>query len=404
MYTKPMPLDRGPADEIPIHPLAQQHKDAFGLEIELEGLNIRTEKSNVRKLWGMHEDGSLRAQIAGRAGGAGQTCEYVSITPLAEDQALESLKTLFDFLTSPGVTVFPSYRTSIHVHVNCAMETWRTIYNYITLAIIFDELFVSQNGEHRIGNNFCLRFVDAEAPVEELAKCMAHYGNIKNLPQNMRYSSTNFASLFKFGTIEFRSMECHTDFDRVKRWIKTLQKLKESAREFQTPQDIINLFSQYNETEFGVHLLGKHFTQFVETPGYKKMLRRGMRLAQDFAYASTWEGRTKATELEQRAEYEKQMAVMKKKVAKQALQWAEPGVPQPWPGEAIPMPPPQGYPGWGAPLGGLVQGNALGQYIQNDMAAMVHINQIADAVDPVPDDDEDEDFDHEEDHEDDDLD
>jgi len=407
MYTKPMPLDRGLDEEIPIHPLAQQHKDAFGIEIELEGLNIRTEKPNVRKLWGMHEDGSLRAQIAGRAGGVGQTCEYVSITPLTEEQALESLKTLFDFLTSPDVTVFPSYRTSIHVHVNCARETWRTIYNYITLAIIFDELFVSQSGEHRIGNNFCLRFVDAEAPVEELAKSIAQYGNLKGVPQHMRYSSTNFASLYKFGTVEFRSMECHTDFERVKKWIKTLQKLKESAREFRTPQDIINLFSQYNETEFGVHILGKDFTQFVETPDYKKMLRRGMRLAQDFAYASTWEAQTKATELEQRAEYEKQMAAMKKKVAKQALQWAEPGVPQPMPmpNFAIPVPP-VGFAG-GAQLG---QGWAqMNQYIQAD-AAMAHINQINYAAQPQPevvdfDDDEDHDVeDFDEDHDDDDLD
>ena len=395
MYTKPMPLDRGPTDEIPIHAAARENKDAFGIEIELEGLNIRTEDKIIRKLWTMHEDHSLRAQIAGRADGAGQTCEYVSISPLSEEKTLESIQTLFNFLNSPGVTVFPSYRTSIHVHVNCAMETWRTIYNYITLTIIFDELFCSQNGEHRIGNNFCLRFVDAEAPVEELAKSIAYYGNIKNIPQIMRYSSANFASLYKFGTIEFRSMECHTDFERLKRWIKTLQKMKEAARGFQTPQDIINLFSQYNEAEFGAFVLGKHFDQFTNVAGFRKMLRRGMRLAQDFAYSATWEGRTKATEFEEKERYAKDMEKMKKKIAKQQLQWAEPGVPQP-------MPAPNLVP---APGGGAWA--QMNQYVNADMQLNNIQHQVNFADDPQPDViDEDDDFDYdlEEEHEDDDLD
>lgn len=347
-----MNLDRCPKDEFPIHPEAIAHKDAFGIEIELEGANIRTEKPSIRKYWSLHEDGSLRAQIPGRGDGSGQTCEYVSQCPLPQDMALESTKVLFEYLNSKGVTVFPSYRTSIHVHVNCAAESWRTVYNFITLSIIFDELFVSQNGEHRIGNNFCLRFIDAEAPIKELAQSVSIYGNIYELPTNMRYSSINFASLRKFGTIEFRSMECHTDYERFKLWLQTLQKLKEAARTFQTPQDIINLFSQFTELEFGDHVLKEYFKQFDQTPGVKKMLRRGMRLAQDFAYSATWEGQTRATELELQARAEKQKA-------KYAID------PNPWgvmlgapPAGAVPLPPVQWggapQPAWAAPGAGAI--------------------------------------------------
>lgn len=291
MYNKPMNLDTLVRNTVGVHPSATMEPNAFGLEVELEGIRIRTTRDSVRAFWGLHEDGSLRAQILGRHGAKGETAEYVSLQPYSAKATLDSLKALFDYLNSPGVIVFPSYRTSIHVHVNCAMETWRTVYNYITLAIIFDELFVSQNGTHRIGNNFCLRFLDAEAPIHELSNYIKIHGSINGFSQNMRYGSVNVAALSKFGTIEFRSMECNTDLSRVWSWVQTLQKLKESAREFQTPVDIISLFSQYSPEEFAKRILGEHFFPYSLVPDFGKMLIRGMRLAQDFAYSATWEAK-----------------------------------------------------------------------------------------------------------------
>jgi hypothetical protein len=168
------------------------------------------------------------------------------------------------------------------------METWRTVYNFITLCIILDELIASPNGEHRVGNNFCLRFVDAEAVIENLCDLMANYGNIYEVPSNMRYSSINFASLRKFGTVEFRSLECTTDLNRVSDWINVCQRIKEVSRGFQTPIDIIGLFSKYNEEEFLNRVLGAFAAVYSKVPGYKLMLKRGMRIAQDFAYSSQW--------------------------------------------------------------------------------------------------------------------
>lgn len=294
MFDRKMLLDRPVSDDIAVHPTGRSIADAFGIEVELEGVNVRTESMSIMQYWSMHEDGSLRAQIAGRNNGKGQTVEYVSRFPYSQADTQKSLKALFDYLTSPGVTVYPSYRTSIHVHVNFGLETWRTVYNFITLAIIFDELFVSTTGEHRIGNNFCLRFIDAESPIESLATSIRRYGNIFEFQSNMRYSSVNFAALRKFGTVEFRSLECTTDYNRVVRWIATLQQLKKAARNFKNPVDIINLFSIYTESEFAVKVLGQYFSQYAGVRDYRTMLKRGMRLAQDFAFSATWESETLA--------------------------------------------------------------------------------------------------------------
>jgi len=289
MFKAPMALDSIVSETFSCHGKARENQDAFGLEIELEGLNVRTSNRDVNNYWTTHEDGSLRAQIPGRDNGMGQTVEYVSRGPLSLTEAIISLKFLFDYLNlNPKVKVFPSYRTSIHVHVNCAMETWRTVYNFITLCIILDELLAYPNGDHRVGNNFCLRFVDAEAVIADLCDSMSSYGNINELPSNMRYSAINFASLRKFGTIEFRSLECTTDLDRVAQWIGVCQRVKEVSREFQTPIDIIGLFSKYNEEEFLSRVLGIFAPVYAKVPGYKLMLKRGMRIAQDFAYSSQW--------------------------------------------------------------------------------------------------------------------
>lgn len=290
MYKKPMKLDKRPVDDFQIHPNAADNMDVFGLELELEGENIKSQKSSIHTFWGVHEDHSLRPNIKGRGTpDMGQAIEYVSRAPFDRKTSIESLTNLFTFLNTKPAIVFPSYRTSLHVHVNCAMETWRTVYNYIALSIIFDELFTSLNGDHRIGNNFCLRYMDAEASISSMVEAIDSFGNLYEFPHNFRYNSVNVASLKKFGTLEFRSMECTTDLERVVHWMDTLQRMKESAREFQNPVDIIGLFSRYSPSEFGKRILGDYWDKYHKVPDHQAMLNRGMRLAQDFAYCAAWQ-------------------------------------------------------------------------------------------------------------------
>lgn len=279
----PIILDRKLFEDVGGSPHATE-PDMFGIEVELEGMKIQSQKDSIMKYWGIHQDNSLRANKPGS-----QCCEYVFFKPLVMEDTKKALTVLFDYLNgTPGVEVFDSYRTSVHVHVNCLQDTIRTVVNFLTLSIIFDELLVSQNGETRIGNNFCLRSKDAEGQIADIVRSVSQHGSIFNLSPNDRYSSTNFSSLVKFGTVEFRSLEGTTDYKRVMHWVKTLQALKEAARTYENPREIIAKFSRRGPLGFIVSSLGEQYEKYTKVAGSHMMLHNGMRLAQDFAFCSDW--------------------------------------------------------------------------------------------------------------------
>lgn len=278
-------MDRLLVTDIGDNHLVGKEPDLFGIEVELEGMKVITLKESIAKYWGMHEDGSLRKVKPGA-----EAIEYVLKKPLDFGTTIKAVETLFEHLnTNPGTQVFESYRTSIHVHVNFLNDTMRTTANFITLALIFDELFVSQNGETRIGNNFCLRSKDAEGQLCELMASFKNYGSFFNLTANHRYSSINIASLLKFATIEFRSLECTTDTKRLIDWIAVIQNLKTEARKYDNPREIIAKFSRRGPLGFMVSCLGEQYVKYASVPNAQLMMRDGMRLAQDFAYCSEWQ-------------------------------------------------------------------------------------------------------------------
>ena len=258
--------------------------DVFGVEIELEGKNISLPPDEVHSYWSQHQDGSLRKLEPGD-----EALEYVSRVPYDMATTEKALALLLTYLRKPPAEVYDSYRTSVHVHVNCGQETLRTIYNFMTLSLLLDELLVSQNGEHRIGNNFCLRAKDALGQLVALTNSIENGKEFFNFGANERYSSINFASLMKFGSIEFRSLECTLHHGRIMHWIRTLQRMKERSREFKDPTNIIQLYSRLGPEAFLKDVLGPYALKYTHVPDMDNMLHNGMRLAQDLAYSSTWE-------------------------------------------------------------------------------------------------------------------
>jgi len=283
MYTHKMNLMDKLAVHMPIQQNAMDYADAYGIEMEIEGANILKPPIEVMQYWTTTKDGSLRIKNPGD-----EAIEYLFRMPFGPAQTEKAIGYLFAYLNSPGVTVYESYRTSIHVHVNFAMEEYRTIYNFICLALLFDELLVSQNGEHRVGNNFCLRAKDAMGQLQELMSSVNNGHGFFDINQNHRYSSINFASLMKYGTIEFRSLECTTHEGRLMHWIGTLQALKNKAKIFKNPTEIIQAFSGLGPEAFLKDVLGPYAAKYVAVEGATDMLFNGMRIAQDFAYCSEW--------------------------------------------------------------------------------------------------------------------
>lgn len=281
MYTHPMKLDDTLGHDLDLPGLNGIPADAFGVEVELEGSNLKTLDKVINEMWAIHPDHSLRAH-------AGDCCEYVFAKPYDFENSKKAIDALFDYLNGGICKVADSYRTSIHVHLNFAKETYRTIFNFITLCFIFDELLVSQNGHHRIGNNFCLRARDAEGQVTALIDSVQNGHMFFNIGKNERYSSINFVSLMKFATVEFRSLECTTHKGRLMHWINTLARLKEFSKTFENPQKIIEKFSGIGPQMFLSMALGPYALKYVQVAGFDDMLHHGMRLAQDFAYCSAW--------------------------------------------------------------------------------------------------------------------
>lgn len=289
MYTLKMKLNDTIAQHLGVQNAAMQYEDAYGIEVELEGKNFLNPPDDVNLYWAGHKDGSLRIKNPGDC-----ALEYVSRQPFPMPLTEKAITALFNYLTSPGVKVYDSYRTSIHVHVNFAQETFRTVYNMMCLSLILDELLVSQNGEHRVGNNFCLRAKDAYGQVQCLINSINNGHNFFDIPQNDRYSSINFASLLKFGSIEFRSLECTTHEGRLLHWIGTLAQMKESAKKYTNPTEIISQFSALGPKGFLQSVLGPFSSKYILVPEVNDMLFNGMRIAQDFAYCSEWNELTQA--------------------------------------------------------------------------------------------------------------
>lgn len=282
MFTRKMDLE----DRINRHVALQngaQTPNAYGIEVELEGRHIVTFDPEILSYWSHHQDGSLRKILP-----FSEAIEYVSARPWSLPHTEKAIQLLFNYLNKPGVEVFDSYRTSIHVHVNYSQETFRVVYNAMVLSIILDELLVSQNGEHRIGNNFCLRSKDAMGQIVQLIHSIEQNHNFFGVVQNDRYSSINFASLCKFGTIEYRSLECTTHEGRLLHWIGTLQQIKEASKPFKNPMEIIQQFSRFEPKAFLQATLGPYAVKYLKVDGYENMLRNGMRIAQDLAFCSAW--------------------------------------------------------------------------------------------------------------------
>ncbi len=289
MYTPKMNLMDQLVNHIGGQQAAMANPDAYGIEVELEGKNFNNPPENVNLYWMSHKDGSLRCKNPGDC-----ALEYVSRQPFPIAHTEKAITALFGYLTSPGVKVYDSYRTSIHIHINFVMETFRTIYNFMTLSLILDELLVSQNGEHRVGNNFCLRARDALGQLQSLIWSIEHGHNFFDVPANDRYSSINFAALLKFGSIEFRSLECTTHEGRLLHWIGVLAEMKKKAKTYVNPVDVIQQFSMLGPKQFLQSVLGPFANKYLAVENMEDMMFNGMRIAQDLAYCSEWNEITQA--------------------------------------------------------------------------------------------------------------
>lgn len=249
----------------------------LGIEIEVEGNNL----PHCDRWWRNEEDGSLKGE---------ETREYVLDVP----QNLAGVRQALDYLDGLYRThksrVDDTVRAGVHVHVNCQQLTLTQLYNFITVYLILENVLVHWCGEYREGNLFCLRATDAEyllAQIKASIKDPRRQLRQRFHRDELRYASMNLKALGDYGSVEFRAMRGTRDLDLIYKWAETLLGLREFAKTFESPADIIQQFSLGGRDAFMQAALGKNYRDFV-CDGQEAMLWEGMRNAQDIAYSTDW--------------------------------------------------------------------------------------------------------------------
>lgn len=224
-------------------------KGDVGIEIELEGEHL---PRDVNKFWRVEYDGSLNDS----------GLEYVLTKPLSIKQAKYALSNLKGDFKHNKAVVDDSVRAGVHVHINVQELTLVELYNFITLYVILEELLVKFCGKTRQGNLFCLRIKDAEY-LMEMIKQSIEEGNLSCLnTQMIRYSSMNLNAISKYGSVEFRAMRGSDNFGLIYTWAEMLLSLREYARKFDSPAQMISVISSGTVSSFLYSCLGNNAKRF----------------------------------------------------------------------------------------------------------------------------------------------
>jgi hypothetical protein len=247
----------------------------IGVEIEVEGRNLW--KGND-EYWRSEHDGSLRGD---------DNVEYVLKSPLTLPKLKIALLHLNANLKRKRSKVDMSRRTSTHIHINCTPLTFKELVNYIVLLIIYEELLVDWCEPSRRGNLFCLQSKDAEGLIPSIKKFVKGM-RVGQLGNHIRYSAINISSLAKYGSVEVRALEGTVAPSRILTWAGLLLHLREVAKTFENPVDIISNLSLEEPLAFSKRVLGTYSSEFFKGVGRGRKVIDGARRAQDIAYCRGW--------------------------------------------------------------------------------------------------------------------
>lgn len=243
-----------------------------GVEIEVEGKNLPHVDD---AFWRSEHDGSLR----------GEALEYVFKKPVKADKAPALLKHLDKIFKAQGSELNFSFRTSVHVHVNCQHLTHAEYVSYIYTYLLLEEALMNYCGKDRKGNRFCLRLQDAEGVLENLQYVFQHERGLMDVAgDNMRYSAINLAATLKYGSLEFRAMRGNMDVDILSTWVATLVRLRDFSKEMGTPVAVYDLFAKLGARGFMKEALGELFEHYDYLKAAQD-IQRSFSLSIDLPYA-----------------------------------------------------------------------------------------------------------------------
>lgn len=263
-----------------------------GIEIEVEGnkfpkatppSSYKPAKITGWKYWSYVNDGSLRGA---------DNAEYVLTKPIKFSAVPKALDEVSSKLEEFGSVLDDSNRTSVHIHLNCQKFHMNRLTSFIALYFCFEEILTEWCGDHRVGNLFCLRAVDAPAAVSRIKKFIQDDGEA-SLDGGLHYAGLNTSALIKFGSLEIRTLRGVTDFSLIQSWVDILGRLYSLSEEYPDPRDIPGLFSQQGPLSFFDTILGEQAPVVRSGLSYdddrvRSAMYEGIRIAQDLCYCRDW--------------------------------------------------------------------------------------------------------------------
>lgn len=252
-----------------------------GLEIEVEGNKFL--KEGVPPPWKYHKDGSLRGL---------DNAEYVLANPIKFEAVPNALKILWDMFEKYGSVLDVSNRTSVHVHLNMQKFHLNRLTAFLALYFSVEELLTEWCGDHRVGNLFCLRAKDATAIITHLKKFIQNDGRYE-LREGLHYSGLNAHALYKFGSIEIRTLRGCTDPKTIEDWVGILEHMYKLSAEFPDPRSLPSKLSEEGPMAYLELVLGDRKSTILNNINYtisqiRTSLYEGIRLAQDLCYCRDW--------------------------------------------------------------------------------------------------------------------
>lgn len=209
----------------------------IGLEIETESLQNYDVKP--MKYWRTDIDRSLR--------NVGN--EYILKTPLKYGAELtEGLKE-FEASTHHVKFIPNPVSSSVHVHLNFLNENFVTLGNFLTTAVLCENLLTEYSGPDRRSNLFCLPVCDAEETLGNIKQMFQAFEaqNFGHLwsgvfdKSRVKYANINLNALALYGSIEVRSFRGETNIKEIQTWIDILYDIMTFSRVIESPREIINI-------------------------------------------------------------------------------------------------------------------------------------------------------------------
>lgn len=255
-----------------------------GLEVEVEGNKFpKSGSSLIPRQWEYTHDGSLRGQ---------DNAEYKLSGPIDFSEVPKAVNDLWAMFKSYGSVLDDSNRTSVHVHLNAQGFHLNRLCAFVSLYLMAEEILTEWCGEHRVGNLFCLRAIDAPYIVTALGDFFKQDGRYR-FPQDFHYSGLNLHALAKFGSLEIRSLRGVQDPETLITWVRVLEHIYRRSADFKDPRLVIEDYSGSDPRDFFESVVGHDAHGILEAIGWepeqvRAALLRGIRLAQTICYSRDW--------------------------------------------------------------------------------------------------------------------